>query len=310
VSERPLVIVNPAARNGAVGRAWDELASKIAALGLDPETLHTERPGHASELVRAGLRGGPRLVVAVGGDGTVNEVVNGFFDGDVPLSPQSELAIVPIGTGRDGVRTYGISGKPDRAIALLADGDTRTIDLGRATYTSHGGAEESRLFLNIASCGLSGAVAERANRTSKRLGGTPAFLWATVATFARWKNVPFRVTMDDEQRELVANNTIVANGRYFGGGMHIAPGAKPDDGQLDAIIFGDVGRLDLALNMHRLYRGTILRHAKASHRLARVVSVETARPLPIEIDGEQPGVTPVRFEVVPGALRLRVPRSG
>jgi diacylglycerol kinase (ATP) len=309
MQSRPLVIVNPAARNGAVGRAWDTLAARLTTLGIDAETMHTERPGHATELVRAGLRDGPRLVVAVGGDGTVNEVVNGFYDGDTAISASSELAVVPIGTGRDGVRTYGISGKPEKAIALLADGATRTIDLGRATYASHAGPEESRLFLNIASCGLSGAVAERANRTSKRLGGTPAFLWATIATFAGWKNVPFTVTLDGERRELVANNTIVANGRYFGGGMHIAPDARPDDGELDAIIFGDVGRLDLALNMHRLYRGTILRHPKASHRLARTISVETARPLPIEIDGEQPGMTPVRFEVVPAALRLRVPRT-
>ena len=307
--ERPLVIVNPAARNGAVGRAWEKLAATLAGYGIDAETVHTERPGHASELARAGLQDGPRLVVAVGGDGTVNEVVNGFFDGDRAIAPEAELAIVPIGTGRDGARTYRIPGRPERALAIVASGATRTIDLGRATYVAHGGGEESRLFLNIASCGLSGAVAERANRTSKRLGGTPSFLWATVATFARWKNVGFKVTMDDEQRELVANNTIVANGRYFGGGMKIAPDALPDDGLLDAIVFGDVGRLDLALNMHRLYRGTILRHPKASHRLARAVSVETARPLPIEIDGEQPGVTPVRFEVVPAALRLRVPTA-
>jgi diacylglycerol kinase (ATP) len=309
MTERPLVIVNPAARNGAVGRLWQKLSASLAALGVDAETVRTERPGHASELARAGLRNGPRLVVAVGGDGTVNEVVNGFFEDGRPIAADAELAIVPIGTGRDGVRTYGISGKPERAIALIADGATRTIDLGRATYTAHAGGEETRIFLNIASCGLSGAVAERANRTSKRLGGTPAFLWATIATFAGWKNVPFTVTIDGVARELVANNTIVANGRYFGGGMKIAADAKPDDGLLDAIVFGDVGRVDLALNMHRLYRGTILRHPKASHQLARIVSVEPARPLPIEIDGEQPGVTPVRFEVLPAALRLRVPRA-
>jgi diacylglycerol kinase (ATP) len=307
MSDRPLVIVNPAARNGGVGRQWDGLASKLAGLGIDAETVRTQQPGHATELVRSALRNGPRLVVAVGGDGTVNEVVNGFFERGEAVAPDAELAVVPIGTGRDGVRTYGISGKPERALLLIADGATRTIDLGRATYTAHAGGEESRLFLNIASCGLSGAVAERANRTSKRLGGTPAFLWATIATFAAWKNVPFTITIDGEQRELVANNTIVANGRYFGGGMHIAPDAKSDDGQLDAIVFGDVGRLDLALNMHRLYRGTILRHPKASHRLARDVRVEPARALPIEVDGEQPGVTPVRFQVVPAALRLRVP---
>jgi YegS/Rv2252/BmrU family lipid kinase len=305
---RPLVIVNPAAGNGAVARAWDGMAAELARLGIDAEVVRTTHAGHASELARAGLRDGPRLVVAVGGDGTVNEVVNGFFEDGAPVAADAELAIVPVGTGRDGVRTYGISGKPVRALALLADGATRTIDLGRATYLSHAGVEESRIFLNIASCGLSGAVAERANRTSKRLGGTPAFLWATIATFAGWRNVAFTVAFDDAPPlELVANNTIVANGRYFGGGMKIAADAEPDDGQLDAIVFGDVGKLDLALNMHRLYRGTILRHPKASHRLARTVSVATARPLPIEIDGEQPGVTPVHFEVLPAALRLRVP---
>src|SRR4051794_21614002 len=119
MSERPLVIVNPAARNGAVGRLWETLAGTLSAHGIDAETVHTARPGHATELARDGLREGPRLVVAVGGDGTVNEVVNGFFEDGTAVAPEAELAIVPIGTGRDGVRTYGISGKPERAIALI-----------------------------------------------------------------------------------------------------------------------------------------------------------------------------------------------
>ncbi len=154
-------------------------------------------------------------------------------------------------------------------------------------------------------------MAERAESTSKRLGGTPAFLFATVATFAAWRNVPFRVTVDDEPPlELVANNVICANGRAFGGGIKVCPQAEPDDGLLDVLVWGDVGKLDLALNLPRLYRGTHLGHRKVTVLRARRVHVEPSRPLPLELDGELPGTTPATFEIAPGALRLRVPGLG
>jgi YegS/Rv2252/BmrU family lipid kinase len=243
--------------------------------------------------------------VALGGDGTVNEVVNG-------LAPSGaagpELAILPFGTGRDTIRTYGIPRRPQRALELLRGGRTRTIDLGRATFRTDSG-EGSRWYINIGSCGLTGAVAERAQRTSKRLGGTPSFLFATLATFAGWRNVAFRVQVDDAPPlELVANNVICANGRAFGGGMRISPQAEPDDGLLDVLVWGDVGKLDLALNLPRLYRGTHLGHRKLTVLRARRVHVEPERPLPLELDGELPGRTPATFEIAPQALRLRVPR--
>ena len=298
------MIVNPAAQNGAAGKRWPRLAARAGELGIELESVFTEAPGHATELARAAAEDGRELVCALGGDGTVNEVVNGLA---LTGAGGPELAILPFGTGRDTIRTYGIPKRAERALELLCGGRTRTIDLGRATFRTPSG-EGSRWYINIGSCGLTGAVAERAERTSKRLGGTPSFLYATVATFAAWQNVPFSVQVDDEPPlELLANNVICANGRAFGGGIKVCPQAEPDDGFLDVLVWGDVGKLDLALNLPRLYRGTHLGHRKVTVLRARRVHVEPERALPLELDGELPGTTPATFEIAPQALRLRVP---
>src|SRR4029077_5574805 len=188
---RPYVIVNPAAQNGAAGRRCPSLADHALGVGLDVEVAFTEAPGHATRLAREAALRGCELVAALGGDGTGDEVVNGLAEsggggagaGARRFAAGPEPAILPFGTGRDTIRTYGIPKQPKRALELLNGGSTRTIDLGRATFRAASG-EGSRWYINIGSCGLTGAVAERAERTSKRLGGTPAFLYATVATFA------------------------------------------------------------------------------------------------------------------------------
>ena len=264
----------------------------------------TWEPGDGIHLAADAADRGTDVVIACGGDGTLNEVVNGLA---ATGAAGPELAILPFGTGRDTIRTYGIPKRPERALELLHGGHTRTIDLGRATFRTPDG-EGSRWYINIGSCGLTGAAAERAQRTSKRFGGTPSFLYAIVVTFAAWRNVPFRVEVDDQPAlELVANNVICANGRVFGGGIRICPQAEPDDGLLDVLVWGDVGKLDLAFNLPRLYRGTHLGHSKVTVARGRRVRVETSRPLPVELDGELPGTTPATFEIVPQALRLRVP---
>jgi YegS/Rv2252/BmrU family lipid kinase len=248
-------------------------------------------------------------VIAVGGDGTVNEVVNGFADeAGEPLGTAAALGVVERGTGCDFIRTYGIPKKLPDALRVIADGRTRTVDAGRATCRSaDGDGEIRRLFANVGSCGLTGDVATRANGSSKRLGGTVAFLAATIAAFAAWRNVPFRIVLDGQVRELVANNVICANGRQFGGGIKIAPNAEPDDGLFDVVVIGDVGKLALARNVHRMYLGTLEKDPRVDVTRARDVLVEPERPLPVELDGELPGQTPVRFEVLPRLLRVLVP---
>jgi diacylglycerol kinase (ATP) len=303
-----LFVVNPAARGGAGGKLWPALGAEARKLGLGDEHVLTEGPGHATTLVRDALSRGVQRIVAVGGDGTSNEVLNGFFAEDgTALGDGAALGLLAIGTGRDTIRTYGIPKKPKRALQVLATGTTRRVDVGRATFAVPGGGNGSRMFLNVGSCGLTGAVAERAERTSNRFGGTACFLYATVGTFVAWKNRRFHVELDGEPRDQVANNVIVANGRSFGGGIRIAPEAEPDDGLFDVLIWGDVSKLDLALNLPKLYRGTHLRHPKLDLGRRRTVLVEPETPMPIELDGELPGTTPATFEIAPGALRLRVP---
>jgi diacylglycerol kinase (ATP) len=304
---RAVFVVNPASDGGRTGKKWPEIADSARRHGLQVVERLTESAGHATELTRAAVTAGEELIVAVGGDGTVNEVVNGFFDtAGESLGGAAALGVIERGTGCDFVRTFDIPKKTDRAVATIAAGRRRRIDIGRATCATPEGPQV-RMFANIASCGMSGAVAERANATSKRLGGTPAFLYATVATFVGWHNVEFHVRADDVERTLVANNVVCANCRFFGGGMKIAPDAAPDDGLLDVILVGDISKADFVLNLHRLYRGTLGRHRKVEHLRARRIDITPVRTLPAEIDGEQPGTTPVTFEAIPGVLDLLVP---
>jgi diacylglycerol kinase (ATP) len=294
-------LVNPEAENGATGRRWPELAHRAAALGLRGDALLSERPGQLAELAREAADGGAELLVAVGGDGTVNEIANGIAGRSVPL------AVIPRGTGWDFVRTYGIPRRLEDAVELALHGRTREIDLGRARYRAWDGAERESLFANIASAGMSGAIAKRANESSKALGGKASYLWATLAVFARWRNDDVRVRVDGEEHAGRMHDVVVANGRYFGGGMKICPDAEPDDGLFDVLLIGDLTKRDLLLTLPKTYRGKHLPHPKATVLRATSVDVETAEPLPVELDGEQPGTTPASFEVVPRALRLRTP---
>ena len=276
--------------------------------GIEVTERVTHAAGHATAIVREALAAGEELIVAVGGDGTVNEVCNGFCDAaGAPIPTAARLGIVERGTGCDFIRTYGLPKRTRDAVAVIAEGRTRRIDLGRTRFAVPSG-EEVRVFANIASCGMTGDVAERSNRTTKRFGGTASFLYATAAAFVGWHNVEFRVVLDgDRERTLVANNVVCANGRYFGGGIKIAPHAEPDDGLLDVVIIGDVGKLDLVANLHRMYGGTLYKHPKVEMLRAATVTCEPVHPLPVEIDGEQPGTTPITFEIVPSALDLVVP---
>ena len=297
-------LVNPASANGSTGRRWPELARRASAAGLEGDTLFSERGGHLTELARDAALGGARLLVVVGGDGSVYEVANGLAGIDDP----PEIAIVPRGTGWDFVRTFGIPRDVDRAAQVALEGETRTIDLGRVSYRAWDGSDAAGVFANVASAGMSGAIAKRANETTKALGGKASYLWATFAVFSRWQAAEIELEVGDERRSGRMFDVVVANGRFFGGGMQICPEAEPDDGLLDVLTIGDVTKRDLVQTMPKIYRGTHLPHPKAELLRGTTVSVASDSPIPIQLDGEQPGTTPARFEVVPRALRVRVPR--
>jgi diacylglycerol kinase (ATP) len=298
-------VVNPASANGSTRRRWPEIAHRAAALGLQGEALFSERPGGITTLVERAVGQGAGLVVVVGGDGTVNEAVNGLLRTGAGL--EVELAIIPRGTGTDFIRTFAIPSRLDAAVAVARDGRAREIDVGRVSYRAWDGSSASSYFANIASAGMSGAVAKRANSTSKALGGRASFFWATLAVFAGWKNAEVTVQADDEERRGSMLDVIVANCEWLGGGMHMVPKAEPDDGLFDVLLIGDITKRDLVQTLPKIYRGTHLPHPKAEELRARTVSVDAPTPLPVELDGEQPGTTPATFEVVPRAVRIRVP---
>jgi diacylglycerol kinase (ATP) len=295
-------LVNPASANGSTGRRWPELARQASALGLTGDALFSERPEHLRELARHAVDEGATLVVAVGGDGTVNEVASGIVGiGGV------ELAVIPRGTGVDFVRTFGIPTKLDGAVEVALRGRTREVDAGRVGYRAWSGEAAEGWFFNAAGVGISGAIAKRTNESSKALGGKLSYLSSTLAVFVRWQNTEVQVSVDDASRSGRMHEVVIANGRYLGGGMMMCPEASPDDGLFDVLLIGDLTKRDLVQTMPKIYRGKHLPHPKAELLRGAVVSVESEEPLPIQLDGEQPGTTPARFELVPRALRVRVP---
>ena len=299
---RTVFLVNPASAGGSTGKRWPEIAHRAAALGLAGDAFISEEPGQLVALAADAVRGGAELLVVVGGDGSVNEVVNGIAEAE-----DVELAVIPRGTGWDFVRTYDIPRDLDAAVAIALNGAVREIDLGLVSYRTWAGADARAYFANVASAGISGAIAQRANEASKALGGKISYYWATLAVFARWQTGEMRLSVDDEIRGGKMIDVVVANGRYLGGGMMMCPDASPDDGQFDVLLIGDVTKRDLLFVLPKTYRGKHLPHPRLELLRGRVITVDADEPLPIQLDGEQPGTTPARFEVVPHALRLRVP---
>lgn len=272
---------------------------------MDGEPWLSDRPGGIAALARRAANQRVALVVVVGGDGSVHEAVNGLMLAGDEARP--ELAVIAQGTGDDFARGVGIPSSFDAAVAVAREGRSRTIDVGRARYRATDGSAATAYFASMAGTGMSGAVAGRLNTTTKALGGKASSLIATIAVFRRWKNVEMTIELDGDRRRALTEDVLVGNTEYHNGGMRLCPGAQPDDGLLDVLVIGDISKKDLALVLPRLYRGTHLPHPKAELVRAQRISIDALRPLPIELDGEQPGTTPVTFDVVPAALRIRVP---
>jgi YegS/Rv2252/BmrU family lipid kinase len=246
------------------------------------------------------------VLVVVGGDGSVHEVVNGLVGSD---RRDVELAVLPRGTGKDFVRSLRIPHDLAAAIAVARDGRVRTVDVGRAEFVTADGSRAASYFANFAGAGISGAIARRANASSKAAGGRISFFWATVAVFAGWKSAAVTADVDGVQRAGQMFEVLAMNGDYAAGGMWVTPHAEPDDGRLDVLLIGDVTKVDFVRTFPKIYRGRHLDHPKIEVLRGRAVEVTADVPLPIVLDGEQPGTTPARFEVIPDALRVRVPQD-
>ena len=289
----PLIIVNPAAGGGRAGGFWRRCAEACA--GLPFEVVETKRRGDAADYAAAA---GDRLVIAVGGDGTAHEVVNGLLRR--PSGSPPRVGFLQRGTGADLRRTLASPRDAGEVAAWLRTDRWRRIDVGRV-----GTSTGRRYFINVADAGIGAEVVRRAARGPALIGGTLNFLGGAVISLLTHRNTQIRLRLDDGP---VLNRRIrtvaVANGAYLGGGMWIAPKARPDDGLFDVVTIGDVSRTLGIRSLPMLYRGTHGRLAQVEFGRARRVEIDSELPIGVEADGELAGSTPAVFEILPGALAV------
>ncbi|HEX9098491.1 MAG TPA: diacylglycerol kinase family protein [Candidatus Dormibacteraeota bacterium] len=304
-----LFIVNPSSGAGRAGREWSTIAGWLPSTGIPYEVATTTRPHEATEFAERAVRESRSVIVAVGGDGTLNEVVNGFFHNGAPIPTTSRLAMVPLGTGGDFRRTLKIPLDPKAAIEVLRTGISRRLDAGCVSYTADDGSTGVRHFINIADAGLGGEVVRRVNRGKKRLG-TATFKVASFMALMAWKNKPMNVVVDGVSHDLKAMQVVVANCQYFGGGMRMAPTASPTDGVFDVILVGNAGKIETIRGIGTIQNGAHLDEHNPHYQLmyGKRISVTSPQQVRIDLDGEESGLLPALFEIQPGAIEFITPR--
>lgn len=297
-------VVNPYSGNGRTERQWPKLATVIQEQVGEFSLLKTERAGHATELVQEALREGYERIVSVGGDGTHHEVLNGFFDGMLPINPRAAMAILPMGTGSDLARTLNIP-KGLKALPYLVSDWVTVADLGRVTFTLPEGGQKYLYFINTCHIGFGGAVVERVNRTSKKYGGHFSYFWGLLMTLFTFKLPYLQIDLNGNQIDQICRDVIIAKGQYDGGGMHVAPDAKLDNGLFEIYIIGDTTALEILMNVRKIYRGRLMdRPDKVLHFAEARVTARSNEKVLLSIDGEQPGQLPAVIEVMPKAFRI------
>jgi YegS/Rv2252/BmrU family lipid kinase len=306
---RVALIVNPAAGGGAGRRRMPRLVRALARVGSRPEVLETRAPGDAARLVDQCRRRGVDLIAVAGGDGTLNEVSQAYIDRDGQPVSGPPIAVLPVGTGGDFRRTLGLDGDLDAAVDRLVTSDPRPFDLGVLRLTTLDGAAAVRAFLNIASFGLGGLTDRLVNAGPRWLGGRATFYLAAVRALAAYRNAPVRVRVDGTPwLESPIVNVMIANGRFFGGGMRIAPLADPADGLFDVVAIGDRSRLQTLALTPAVYAGTHLGRAKVTTTRGTSIEAWPASPdheVLVDMDGETPGRLPLTARIAPGALWIR-----
>jgi diacylglycerol kinase (ATP) len=301
-----MLVVNPKSANATVGKNWTKIDQEIRrGLKAGYDVSVTEQQAHATTLAREALKDGYELIIAVGGDGTINEVVNGFFDNQKPVNSDAALAVMSIGTGSDFVKTLEFPTTPFEAAERIRSGKVWTVDLGKCSFVGLDGEQGSRFFINIAGFGSEGAVVDKVNRTTKAFGGPVSFVWAILTTFLTYKNKLTKYRIDDSpEEEKILNTFAVANGRFYAGGVKAAPNAQLDDGLFDIVSIGDVGFLEGLSSLGKFRKGTYLEMPKVSSWRGRTVVASSEETQLVEMEGELVGRLPARFDVLPKAINI------
>jgi len=304
------VISNPSAGSGSAVRRLPALKRLLEDRGIQAEFVETRAPGDATRLVHEARADGVECLGVMGGDGTLNEVSQGYLDAEGQPLPGPDLALIPSGTGGDFRKTFALGGTLEEAVERLATAEARPLDLGLLELTAHSGETVRRAFLNITSFGLGGLTDRLVNAGPKWIGGRGAFFLGSLRALISYTNAPVRLRVDGAiVLEAPIANVAIANGQYFGGGMKIAPDALPDDGLFDVVAMHDLTRTQVALFSSRVYQGTHL--GQPGVRFARGALIEAESLVPraevlIDMDGETPGRLPLVARVARGALKIRV----
>ncbi len=300
------VVVNPVAGGCSVGRDWPGIRRRLNDVGLSFDYEFTKGTGHAIEIARQATDSGYRCLVVVGGDGTVNEVANGILRST--HSGNIILGIVSSGTAGSFARSLGIAQDKVGACSLLTGQGRALIDVGVVQCWSQGRPLE-RFFVNVADVGFGSAVTDAWKRLPNRFGRSINHILRTVEglrCLMTHRNKLMKLHIGDEVEAILGCDVVVANGQYFGDGMQVAPHAKLDDGLLDVVIVGDVGRFELLKIWPTLYSGGHIGHPKIRERKTTTVTIESDEPLLVEADGDILGESPASFRVIPSALTVVV----
>jgi YegS/Rv2252/BmrU family lipid kinase len=311
VSELPkvLVIANPQSQGGATAKRLPEIERAMRRYGLGYQLAATVRAGHASEIAASATNRGVDVVAVVGGDGTLNEAVQAFIDKDGNAVRGPDLAVIPSGSGGDFRKTLGLSGSIDEAVARIRYGKRTPIDLGVLELQSNEGKPAVHAFINIASFGVGGLVDRIVNESPKWMGGRAAFFLGSLRATLQYRNAGVRIRIDGAPfYEGPIFNVAIANGRWFGGGMKIAPHADLSDGKFEVIALGDLSKPEVIALSNKIYSGSHLGERGVSVGSGKVVEAEPLHAwanVLLDVDGETPGRLPVRATLRPGAVTLR-----
>ena len=304
----PILIVNPSSANGSTLKKLHSIEKELRSSIGEYEIRKTTAQNEATVLTREALRQGHQWIVAVGGDGTINEVVNGFFDEEGTTIGEPILSLLPSGTGGDFRKTWHVGRTAKDALHRMVHGEPRWMDAGIVRWHDADGAPRHRYFANIATVGLGARVSDQANRQSKILGGKASFYVASLRALLGWSNIPVSVQVDEQERiSCMATTIAMCNGQFFGGGMQCAPNADPSDGLFDVVFMTDLTRLEIA-RMTSIYKGQHLNHPKVRVTRGRTVTIryEESAPSPLEAEGEVFGSLPATFELLPKAFQIKV----
>jgi len=308
MSLKTQVIVNPESNQGRTKKRWKRIKEVLKSFLKEFKYEFTEKPLQAVEISRSAIKEGIELIVGVGGDGTINEIANGFFEQEKPINPETALGIIPSGTGSDFSKSLHIPLGLRNALRVITQAPSNRIDIGKVTYRNHSASEVERFFLNVSDFGIGGEVVYKMNQERMEKKASSYFK-CLVSTFMSYTNKKLNISVDGE--ELPVDEYMVgaiANGRIFGKGMKVAPEASLDDGMFDLVLVRKMKKLEFFRNVFRIYMGTHLSHPKIS--LIRGTKIEVApadmeERILIEVDGEQVGSLPATFEILPQRLLVK-----